>query len=58
MQSNRDSGNFTPDGPPLQSPASSLGVPTVFAGIARDSRTSESMFRPDECLIVQSSTIS
>lgn len=53
MQSNRDSGNFTPDGFPIAVPGSgSLGVPTVFAGTARDSRTSESMFRPDERLIV------
>ena len=53
MQSNRDSGNFTPDGFPIAVPGSgSLGVPTVFAGTARDSRTSESMFRPDERQIV------
>ena len=53
MQSNRDSGNFTPDGFPIAVPGSgSLGVPTVFAGTARDSRTSESMFRSDERLIV------
>ncbi len=53
MQANRESGNFTPDGFPIAVPGDgSLGVPTMFAGTARDTRTSESLFRPDERLIV------
>jgi DNA-directed RNA polymerase subunit H (RpoH/RPB5) len=53
MQVNRNAGNFTPDGMPIAVPGDgSLGVPTMFAGTARDNRTSESMFRPDERLIV------
>jgi hypothetical protein len=53
MQANRNAGNFTPDGMPIAVPGDgSLGVPTMFAGTARDNRTSESMFRPDERLIV------
>ncbi len=53
MQSNRESGNFTPDGFPIAVPGSgSLGIPTVFAGAARDTRSRESMFRPDERLVV------
>ena len=53
MQSNRDRGNFTPEGFPIAVPGDgSLGVPTVFAGTARDMRSPESMFRVDERLIV------
>jgi len=53
MQSNRESGNFTTDGFPIAVPGSgSLGIPTVFAGTARDTRSRESMFRPDERLVV------
>ena len=53
MQANRNAGNFTPDGMPIAVPGDgSLGVPTLFAGTARDNRGPESMFRPDERQIV------
>ncbi len=53
MQANRNAGNFTPDGMPIAVPGDgSLGVPTMFAGTARDNRGPESMFRPDERQIV------
>ena len=53
MQSNRDSGNFTPDGFPYRcARCGSLGVPTVFAGTARDMRSPDSLFRVDERLII------
>lgn len=53
MQANRTPGNFTPEGLPIAVPGDgSLGVPTVFAGTARDMRSPDSMFRVDERLIV------
>jgi len=53
MQANRTPGNFTPEGLPIAVPGDgSLGVPTVFAGTARDMRSPDSLFRVDERLIV------
>jgi len=53
MQANRNSGNFTPEGFPIAVPGNgSLGVPTVFAGTARDMRSPDSLFRVDERLII------
>ena len=53
MQANRNSGNFTPEGFPIAVPGDgSLGVPTVFAGTARDMRSPDSLFRVDERLII------
>lgn len=50
MQANRRSpGNYTQDGSPIAVPGDgSLGIPTVFAGVAKDQRTDASEQRADE----------
>lgn len=53
MQSNRQTGNFTTDGTPIAVPGTgALGIPTVFAGTAKDMRSPDSLFREDERLII------
>ncbi len=53
MQSNSNGANETPDGFPIAVPGDgSLGIPTVFAGMARDNRNAQSLFREDERLVV------
>ena len=53
MQSNSNGANETPDGFPIAVPGDgSLGIPTVFAGMARDNLNAQSLFRDDERLVV------
>ena len=49
MQANRNSGNYTQDGSPIIVPGDgSLGMPTIFAGVAKDQRNQSSEHRVDE----------
>ena len=55
MQASNDRtpGNYSQEGTPIAVPGDgSLGIPTVFAGIAKDQRSDESLFRPDERFVV------
>tara|TARA_Y100001938_G_C8075470_1_gene425787 strand:- start:449 stop:1924 length:1476 start_codon:yes stop_codon:yes gene_type:complete len=54
MQSNRQSTfGDTPDGNPIAIPGTgALGIPTIFAGTAKDMRSADSLLREDERLIV------